>query len=442
MNTIVFIGTQKSGSSREAIKAAEKLGYYTVLLTNRTNFLEKHTEFPDVHYMILCDINNMEAVESKIKELVVKALDVHAVVSFVDPYCYTACIISEKLGLNHFTTNGIYNMIDKINSRKILSGTPYAPYFTTINESSLPEKLPLKTLLPFMIKSPNSNGSKDVIKINSFEEFIDKTNMLFNKYPNTPILIEEFLDGEQYLIETITFNNEIHIIAVIHQEISFNKRFIITGYSLMLNLPEEFYTKLKEAVEYIVRAHGMEYGPCHLEMRYVNENWKLVEVNPRISGAGMNKLIEIATGINLVKETLKMLLNKEANLKPKFRRNTFAQYITVSKKGVLHKVTGKHKAYKCAGVKHVYVKPRKGTLLTPPLSMGNRYAYVIATGENEEVARENAKYAASLINFSLIEKEGKITKITYCDGFYPSCTPYKNPISIKTYTDFSEDDSI
>lgn len=51
MKTIIFIGTQKSGSSREAISTAEQLGYYTVLLTDRQSYMEQRTEFPDVHHM-------------------------------------------------------------------------------------------------------------------------------------------------------------------------------------------------------------------------------------------------------------------------------------------------------------------------------------------------------------------------------------------------------
>ena len=40
LKTIVFINTQKSGSSREAIKQAERMGYFTVLFTNREHYIE------------------------------------------------------------------------------------------------------------------------------------------------------------------------------------------------------------------------------------------------------------------------------------------------------------------------------------------------------------------------------------------------------------------
>ena len=73
------------------------------------------------------------------------------------------------------------------------------------------------------------------------------------------------------------------------------------------------------------------------------------------------------------------------------------KYLIVSKKGILEKVTGKARARKSPGVVEVYVKPRKGTKLIPPLSMGHRYAYVIATGKSLDEAKKNAQNAANEI---------------------------------------------
>ena len=49
------------------------------------------------------------------------------------------------------------------------------------------------------------------------------------------------------------------------------------------------------------------------------------------------------------------------------------------------------------------MKPRIGTKLTPPLSMGHRYAYVIAAGAIMEEAKILAKSAANKITFHLAE---------------------------------------
>ena len=407
MKTIVFIGTQKSGSSREAIKAADELGYYTVLLTDRKNLLKQRTEFPDVHLMLLCDLDNIEEIRKAIRSLVVKALDLLAIASFVDIHCYTAALLSEEFGLNHFTTDAIGTMLNKISSRKVLSGTNYAPGFVMLSEESIASKIEVRKYLPFIMKSPKSTGSKDVLKITSYKEFNHNRKKLFEKYPGEPILIEEYLDGPQYLVETIVNEGNLNIIAIIKQEITFGERFIITGYELLIHPEDDFYNKLKSAVETIISKHGLKYGPCHLEMRLVKQHWKLVEINPRISGGGMNDLVKLGLGINLVKETLKILIGEKPNLEPKYISNVFAQYVTVSESGILEKVSGKNKALKSPGVKKVYIKPRKGSLLTPPLSMGNRYAYVIATGNTAEDSKINAKFAASQISFKLISNNKK-----------------------------------
>lgn len=155
-------------------------------------------------------------------------------------------------------------------------------------------------------------------------------------------------------------------------------------------------------MEAIVKAHGMEMGTCHLEIRQVHGEWKLIEISPRISGGGMNRLIECGLGINLVEETIKMALGQKPDLQPKKLQYVYAQYVTVSESGILEKVSGKERALQCPGVLQVYIKPRKGAFLSPPLSMGQRYAYVIATGESEEEAKENARNATSQIQFHLL----------------------------------------
>lgn len=404
MKTIVFIDTQKSGSSRDAIKIAEKLGYYTVLFTNRLGFIKKRTEFPDVHLMHFCDLNNIDELKKSIKLLISKALEISSIISFVDSYCYTAAKLAEEFGLNHFSTEAIGKMENKLLSRQILTNTPYSTDFFILSQDSAISKEQYEDHLPLVVKSPNSTGSKDVLKATTFDEFDSYVKKLFQKNKKSDVIAEEFLDGPQYLIECIVYKSKVNIIAIIEQEITFNNRFIITGYNLAFNLSIEFYKSLKSAVEDIIKAHGMECGSCHLEMRYVKNQWKVVEINPRISGAGMNQFLQTGLGINLVKETLKISLGQAPDLEPKLNEYTFAQYVTISRRGILQKVTGKNKALQSPGVKAVYIKPKRGTLLTPPISMGNRYAYVIATGDNEEKARENAKGAASKIVFWLSDE--------------------------------------
>jgi biotin carboxylase len=408
VKAIVFIGTHKSGSSRDAIKAAKKLGYYTVVITDLNKQINQRFDYEEVDCMLYCKLDISKMVK-KIKELQSKSYEICAIVSFIDPHCETASILAEKLGLNHFTTNAITTMQDKFKSRIALKDTNYIPKFITINSKDSISKNQINDLLPAILKYPQSQGSKDVYLIKNFSDYLEYSKKLMDTYDDATIIVEEFLDGPQYIVETLVINNIVHIVAIVEQEIVYtNGHFIITGYNLLINPTDAFYNKLYDAVDDIINCHGLKNGPSHLEMRYVKDNWKLIEINPRISGAGMNTFLETGLGISLVEETLKLALNEEVNIKPKFKINTFAQYIIVNESGILERVNGRNRAQNCKGVKYVFIKPKKGSILTPPISMGNRYAFVIATGEDEFEARENAKYAASKIEFQLSKIENDL----------------------------------
>ena len=156
-------------------------------------------------------------------------------------------------------------------------------------------------------------------------------------------------------------------------------------------------------MESIIEKFDIQNGAMHVEMRLTGNGWRLIEINPRISGGAMNKMLKAAFGFDLVEETLKLYLGQRPSLIQKQRNFVFTQYVVIEKKGILEKVTGKNRARKSPGVVEVYVKPKKGTQLVPPLSMGHRYAYVIAQGSTMEMAKESAKKAAGEIEFHLKE---------------------------------------
>lgn len=413
MQAIIFLGTQKSGSSREALKAARKLGYYTILLTDRRSHLDQHSEFPEVNVMLPCDLYNLQEIRLNIVKIQMRSIGVAAIVSFTEAHCLTACVLADEFRLHPFTCQAIQQMKNKITSREVIAETDYSPRFMVIEAQTALDDIESLLAIPYplVVKSPNSTGSADVFKIHNRQELNYRLQQLRKKNPREAILIEELLNGPQYLVEVLVYDKKVQIAAIIEQEVTYFQRFIITGYNLLLDLPEEI-SHLPAAVADIVAAHGMEAGACHLEMRLIDQRWKLIEMNPRISGGAMNKLIYLGLGVDLTTETIKIALGQEPDLQPRYHRHIFVQYRTVAQSGILDKVTGMQRAARSEGVLEVYVRPRRGAHLMPPLSMGNRYAYVIATGGSEDEARSNAKAAAMKVQFWMHPGNGKETEKT------------------------------
>ena len=109
-----------------------------------------------------------------------------------------------------------------------------------------------------MVKSPLSTGSKDVIKLKMIKNYLT-CNLLTKKYEPT-CLIEEYLDGPQYLVETVVVDGNIHFIAILEQEITQFKRFIITGYNVLNKTDKVLLQNIQQAVKSIVKSFEMETG--------------------------------------------------------------------------------------------------------------------------------------------------------------------------------------
>ncbi|WP_052035929.1 ATP-grasp domain-containing protein [Tumebacillus flagellatus] len=373
------------------------------MFTDKEPFLNERSSFPDVHQMILCDLSDLRVLEQNIKQLQNNGRQIELIVSFLESHVHTAALLSEKFCRSILSTEAIMKMEDKILTRKALQHTSYCPYFTTWEpQESLSACLQrTASRLPLVVKSPTSTGSKDVLKAETQAQWESALTKMRTKFPDQKLLIEEYLDGPQFLVEAVVVEGETHMVAVIEQDIRLFSRFIVMGYDVLTyaDMDREFREEIKIAVDEIVEGFEMRNGALHLEMRYVKGAWKLIEANPRISGGAMNRMIEVAKGINLLEETLKFLLGEEPNLTIRQERNTYTQYVTVNQTGILESVSGRNRAARMEGVAEVFLKPRRGQKVRYPESMGHRYAYVIATGDSRAQARENARRAAREIQF-------------------------------------------
>lgn len=401
LKTIIFIGTNKSGSSREAIQAAEHLGYYTVLLTNNEKQIRQRREYIDIHEMIFVDITNLSAMEKEIFKLKSRGHEIMTIVSFIDSHVAPAFKLCENFCPNGTSAVAAEIMESKSRTRDFLADQPYTPSYLTLSpgvelDHTLLHEIPT---FPLMVKVSSSTGSKNVLKVFDQKEMQEAIEMFQKEIPEEPIILEEFIEGDQYLVEAMIYNHAIQIVGVIEQEITVGNRFIITGYGVLREVPRQLEDSIMQILQSIQEKFNICTGALHIEIRKTKNGWRLIEINPRISGGAMNNMLKLAFGFDLVEETLKLYLGQAPNLTKKNHYYVYTQYIIVEKKGLLEKVTGKGRATKSPGVYEVYIKPKKGTWLTPPLSMGHRYAYVIAYADTLENAKQLAKTAAKNIQF-------------------------------------------
>ncbi|WP_349773565.1 ATP-grasp domain-containing protein [Rummeliibacillus stabekisii] len=397
---MIFIETTKNGSSREAVKTAARLGFYTVLFTEKEKLLEQRKEFPDIMQMVHFNKMTEDLIRQQIIELQEQGKIIKTIISFVDPFVSLAAQLSNELCKSNISVEALKIMEDKTETRRALKENATTPIFEVFQPvDNISTFIKKEHKFPLIVKSPMSKASKDVYLVKNRYELRKIMKKFLRIYPDQQILLEEYLDGPQYLVEVLVHKGKINIVAVFKQEITKELKFIVTGYAVQLNVNDDLYKKLSSTVESIMNDLKVANAACHLEIRNVNGNWKLIEINPRISGGAMNRMIEEAFGINLVEETIKLYLGDEPNVDRKHEKHLYTHYITINSVGRLLKVTGKKRAANEPGVREVYIKSRKKAVIRPPISMGHRYGYVMATGETLDEAKENALNAFKKIKF-------------------------------------------
>ncbi len=157
---------------------------------------------------------------------------------------------------------------------------------------------------PVMVKPSQGSGSENVKKcqsVNEIEIFIKKIEHNLSNVKN--YIIQEFLSGDEYFVDTVSLSGMHQIVSVQHyQKMSFQGhpiyRYaeIVDPRSIEWKICCEFVLKALDAV-------GLKNGFGHTELFLTAEGPRLIEINPRISGAmGFpNKVAEKTLGYNQLK---------------------------------------------------------------------------------------------------------------------------------------------
>ncbi|WP_043934153.1 ATP-grasp domain-containing protein [Bacillus sp. EB01] len=405
MKSVVFIETNRYGSSMEGMITAGKLGYDVHLITAKKRYHEERIpEINAVHFIADLNEENIKKTITEIK----RDKDVLLIISFVDPFVSLAAKMNLFFCGGNIDHEALRIMENKIFFRSHLSHLQSSPNYQIIHDYTSLNNLylQLKENYPIVLKSPSSSGSRDVYFIHSESHLKNRIKFLKRKKPNEDLLIEEYLEGTQYIVEAIVYNGEIQIAAIIEQEITKQFKFIVTGYSISPVMDTEAVDGIVEVTCSILKELKFENGNCHLELRNVNGTWKLIEINPRISGGPINKLIEYAYGFNYTEQIINLYLGKKPVIESQWKQFVHAHLFTVNQVGKLVKMTGLEEAQKARGIIDIFIKAEQGQILSPPLSMGHRYGYVIAKGKTKEEARSLAISASKKVKFELAPYKG------------------------------------
>lgn len=259
----------------EFIKRVKQNGYSAIVFDHNNNCIG--AEFADYFYCI--SIEEKEKIFKIAKKL--KPIAIHSVAT--EKGNLSACYLSEKLGL---ISNSYKTAIETTNKVKMKSkfknnNIRTADYIIANSIKDLEGK---NLQFPLIIKPANSSAGRGVFFVESMAELERKIDISKAFDVTQTVLIENFINGKQYSIETISFSGQHHLLAVTREFFLEEKLFAESHHLLPAFEENEILQNYRENILEILDIFNIYHGASHIEFRINKKGINIIEVASRMGG--------------------------------------------------------------------------------------------------------------------------------------------------------------
>lgn len=248
----------------------------------------------------------------------------------------SACYVAEKLGLACNSYQVALNTTNKALMRKIVSSKKLdnTEYFVV---NSLCQLEGMLINYPVMVKATDRSAGRGVKRVDTKDELVAAVREgLYESYEKA-VIIETFIKGQQYSVETLSYRGQHQIVAITEQWMDDSAYCVETGHYLPARLSTTDSQIIEEFCVKLLNAFDIQYGACHIEIRLHNSQVALIELASRMGG-WRHWMIDAALNVNYLMAILNSTLDRYPFITPKDSENiTMCRIITKKEDYVSYK---------------------------------------------------------------------------------------------------------
>ena len=303
----------------------------------------------------------------------------------------TVVAIAKELGLPSVGEKVARVMDNKYVQKVILStsGIP-VPKFTAVG-TVLDFYDALEEMgYPCVLKPVDSRGARGVMYLDKWIDVDKAYNESMDNSPSKQLILEEYLEGEQYSTESIFWDDHVVHCAITHRHYDSTRHlrpFMIEDGG-EVPAPDVDERRIHSLIERSAKALGLKRGTFKGDIVVTKEGPKVIEFAARLSGGDLSSYdIPTVYGVNIITAAINIALGVEPyweNLKPKAKCHTAHRYLWAKPGRVKH-------IYKPANsAKYALIRPRfdvkEGDVVVPVEHHSQRVGKVIAVSRTMDGA--------------------------------------------------------
>lgn len=229
----------------------------------------------------------------------------------------TVNYVAEKLGLNGNSIASTGKCTNKYLMRKTFFkyGDP-SPKSILVDESTNLDKIFFT--FPIIIKPTDRSGSRGVFKLNSLSGIKEAINSAISTSFEKAALIEEYIDGQEYSVEFISYHGIHYFIALTLKYTTGEPNFIEIGHLEPAPIMPHVLDKIIKVVNHALDSLEIKNGASHAEIKISNNGIiKIIEIGARMGGDCIgSELVPYSTGYDYVK----MVIDVACGFSPNFTK--------------------------------------------------------------------------------------------------------------------------
>lgn len=169
---------------------------------------------------------------------------------------------------------------------------------------------------PVIVKPRDNSGSRGVKLCNSEAELQECISEALQYSHCDTILAEEYIEGQEYSIESLHYNGRSEVIQYTEKKTSEYPYNVELGHIQPANLSDKQKDAVCEIIEKIDKALKFENCPSHTELKINNRGIFVIETSPRLGGDFITSiLVPFSTGFNMEDNLLHIALGEKVTLK-------------------------------------------------------------------------------------------------------------------------------
>lgn len=362
---------------------------------------------PNAPGLALADISrpiDLKNVEETL--LLSKELKIKGVMSNVnDAGVYTAAVVAKELGLVGIDPETAKVAVNKADMRKIWHEKRVpVPKFGVATSIKDAIDIAKSIGFPLVVKPTDRSGARGVTNVMNMAELPLAFELAVGNSFEKKVLVEEFMVGSEHSVEAISYRGDVCILGVSDKlKASPPYRFDV-GVTYPTALSKEKEADLREVATMAVKALGIDVGATHTEISFTKEGPKIIETHARCGGGNISThIIPAVTGVNMMKEVIKIHMGVEPDLTPRFSKAAVLRFI-ICPPGKVQRISGLDELIQHDWVIDSWMRTNVGDVVEKTRDGPGRAGHFIVVGDNREDALRRAEEASRIVTISVFKK--------------------------------------